>query len=140
MTGASTSSSCSGRRTSIASAPSRSKVARCSRKSPWSPRTPARAKRSPTADGKAFARGERLERDAAHRLAEATRDLGNELRVKEVGRRLDDRLRAPQLILGILGRLEDPAADEIAFCPELHHERGVRGRRDASGTEEDDRQ
>src|SRR5256885_9837370 len=122
MTSASTSSSCSGRRTSIASAPSRSKVARCSRKSPWSPRTPARAKRSPTADGKAFARGERLERDAAHRLAEATRDLCNELRVKEVGRCLDDRLRAPQLILGILGRLEDPAADEIAFCPELHHE------------------
>src|SRR5437868_13640065 len=138
MTSASTSSSCSGRRTSTASAPSRWKVARCSLKSPWRPRTPARAKRSPTADGKAFARGERLERDAAHRLTETARDLRDELRVHEMRRGLDDRLCSAQLILRVLGRLEDAAADEVAFGAELHHERGISRRRDAAGAEEDD--
>src|SRR4029077_13978242 len=134
------SSSCSGRRTSTASVPSRWKVSRCSRKSPWRPRTPARAKRSPAADGKAFARGERVEGDAAHRLAEPARDLGDELRVHEVRRGLDDRLRPAQLILRIIGCLEDPAADEVAFGPELHHQRGVGRRRDAAGAEQHHRQ
>src|SRR5438874_8059532 len=31
-------------------------------------------KKTPTEDGKAFGRGDRLEREAAHRLAEAARD------------------------------------------------------------------
>src|SRR5207237_3547704 len=136
MTRASTASSRSGRRTSTASAPSRWKVSRCSRKSPCRPRTPARAKRSPTADGKAFACGERLERDAAHRLAEAARDLGDELWIHEVRGRLDDRLRPAQLVLRVVGRLEDAAADEVPFGTELHHQRGVRRRGDATRAEE----
>src|SRR5258708_1318419 len=136
MTSASTSSSCSGRRTSIASAPSRWKVSRCSRKSPWRPRTPARAKRSPTADGKPFARRERLERDPAHRLAEPLGHVGDELRVHEVRRGLDDRLRAAELVRGVLGCLEDAAADEVAFGTELHHQRRVGGGRDATGAEQ----
>src|SRR5438552_10886985 len=140
MTSASTSSSCSGRRTSTASVPSRWKVSRCSRKSPWRPRTPARAKRSPTADGKAFARGERLEGDATHRLPQAARDLGDELRVHEVRGGLDDRLRALELVARVLGCFEDAAPDEVALGPELHHQRGVGGRRDAAGAEQHDRQ
>src|SRR2546428_6704848 len=139
MTSASMSSSCSGRRTSMASVPRRWKVSRCSRKSPWRPRTPARAKRSPTADGKAFARGERLEGDATHRLTEPARDLGDELRVHEVRRRLDDRLRAPELVLRVLGRFEDAAAHEVALGAELHHERRVGRRRDPARAEHHDR-
>src|SRR5438876_5467155 len=140
MTSASMSSSCSGRRTSMASVPMRWKVSRCSRKSPCRPRTPARAKRSPTADGKAFARGERLEGDAAHRLTEAARDLGDELRVHEVRRRLDDRLRAAKLVLRILGRFEDAAAHEVPLGAELHHQRRVGRRRDPAGAEQHDRE
>src|SRR5690349_11029781 len=99
MMSASMSSSCSGRRTSTASAPMRSRVRRCSAKSPWRPRTPTRAvlvellpDALPAADGKAFGGRDRLERDALHRLAETARHFGDELRVGEVGRRLDDRL------------------------------------------------
>src|SRR5579859_1804076 len=140
MTSASTSSSWAGRRTSMASVPRRWNVSMCSRKSPWRPRTPARAKRSPTADGKPFARREGFERDAAHRLAEAARDLGDELRVHEVRRGLDDRLRAPELVLRILGCLEDAAAHEVALGTQLHHQRGVGRRRDPARAEEHDRQ
>src|SRR6266550_8503554 len=139
MISASTSSSCSGLRTSTPSTPSRSSVARCSAKSPWRPRTPARAvsgRRSPTADCKSFLRRDRLEREATHRLAESSGDLRDELGVAEVRRRFDDRFRAPRRV----GRLEDPRADEVAFRAELHHERGVRGCRDAAGAEEHDGQ
>src|SRR5438876_1882784 len=139
MMSASISSSCSGRRTSTASTPSRSSVARCSAKSPWRPRTPARAvsvRRSPTAGCKSFLCRDRLKREAAHRLAESARYVGDELGVAEVRRRLDDRLRASRRI----GRLEDSRADEVPLCAELHHQRRVRGRRDPAGAEEHDRQ
>ena len=75
-------------------------------------------------------------RDPDHRVAEPRGDVGEDLRVLEVRRRLDDRLRAP---LGI-ARLEDARADEDAVRAELHAERGVRGRRDPAGRERDDRQ
>src|SRR5437867_4511161 len=162
MMSASMSSSCSGRRTSIASAPMRRSVLRCSAKSPWRPRTPTRAlavvlppsedegmillihederrprrrSRLPAADGKAFGRGDRLERDAAHRLAEAARHFSDELRVGVVRRRLDDRLRAARGIAG----LEDARSDEVALGTELHHQRGVGRRRDPTRAEEDHR-
>src|SRR5688572_6125017 len=137
MMSASMSSSCSGLRTSTPSAPMSRSVSRCSLKSPWRPRTPTRAVLLglPAADGKAFAGGDGLERDAAHRLAETARDLGDELRVGEVGRGLDDRLRETRGV----PRLVDPGADEVSFRPKLHGQRGIRGRRDTAGAEEDDR-
>src|SRR5258708_18705018 len=98
----------------MAVVPMRWKVSRCSRKSAGRPRTPARARRAPTADGKTFARGDRLERDAAHRLPEPARDLGNELGIAEVCRGLDDRLGPAELVRWILGRFEDAAAHEVA--------------------------
>src|SRR6267378_229680 len=139
MISASISSSCSGRRTSTPSTPSRSSVARCSAKSPWRPRTPARAvsgRGSPTADCKSFWRRDRVERETAHRLAESTRNLGDELRVSEVRGRFDDGLCATRRIR----RLEYSGADEVSFGAELHHQRGVSGGRDASGAEQHDRQ
>ena len=71
-----------------------------------------------------------------HRLAEACGDLGDELGVAEVRRRLDDR-RGPR---AGSPRLEDARADEHAVGAELHHQRGVGRRGDAAGGEEDDRQ
>src|SRR5688572_24538303 len=126
MISASMSSSCSGLRTSTPSTPISRSVLRCSLKSPWRPRTPTRAVlvELPAADGKAFAGGDGLERDAAHRFAETARDLGDELRILEVGRRLDDRLRETRGV----PRLVDPGADEVSFRPELHGQRGVSGR------------
>src|SRR6476661_6550196 len=72
------------------------------------------------------ARVERLRRDADHRIAQAGRDAGEDLRVTEVRRRLDDRL-CPQLRVA---RLEDARADEHAVGAELHAERRVGGGRD----------
>src|SRR6266850_7246759 len=95
MISASMSSSCSGLRTSTPSAPMPRSVVRCSLKSPWRPRTPTRAVLVlPAADGKALAGGDGLERETTHRLPETTGHIGDELRVGEVGRRLDDRLCA----------------------------------------------
>src|SRR5919204_3391371 len=128
MMSASISSSWSALRTSTPSTPRRSSVARCSAKSPWSPRTPARAVRTaallPTADCKSFLGRDRLERETPHGLAESARDLGDELRVAEVRCCLDDRLGAARGI----GGLEDPGADEVTLGAELHHEGGI-GRR-----------
>src|SRR3954470_16694525 len=85
----------------------------------------------PAAGLEQLARVERLRRDADHRLTEAGRHAGQDVRVLVVRRRLDDRLRAP---LGIT-RLEDPRADEDAVGAELHAERCVRGRGDPAGCE-----
>src|SRR5947207_251657 len=139
MINASISSSCSGLRTSTPSTPSRSSVARCSAKSPWRPRTPARAvsgRGLPTADCKSFWGRDRVERETAHRLSESTGYFGDELGVAEMGGRFDDGLRAARRICGF----EDSGADEVAFGAELHHQRGVGGRRDAPGAEQDDRE
>ena len=53
-----------------------------------------RARALPAADFEPLALGERRGGDADHRLAEAGRDVGEDLRVGVVRRRLDDRLRA----------------------------------------------
>src|SRR5438093_8822459 len=90
--------------------------------------------RLPAADGKAFAGGDGLERETTHRLSEPARDLGDELRVGEVGRRLDDRLRAPGRVLGLV----DAGADEVALSAKLHRERSIGRRRDPTRAEAND--
>src|SRR5918995_1210423 len=119
MTRPSSPSSCSGLRTSTASAPSRRNIATCSRKLPWRARTPIRATALPAADFEPIGVEQRARGDAHHRVAEPGGDVGEHLRVLEMRRRLDDRLPPP---LGI-ARLEDAGADEDAVRAELHAER-----------------
>src|SRR5665647_2608480 len=69
-------------------------------------------------------------------IAEADGDLGDDLGVAVVGRRLDDGVGA---LLRILA-LEDAGADKDALRAELHHEGGVGGRGDAAGAEVDHRE
>src|SRR3989442_1544821 len=80
--------------------------------------------------------GELRRLDPDHRVAELLAHAREHIRVLVVGRRLDDRLGAP----GRVARLEDPGADEDGFRPELHHERGVRRRRDPARREVADRE
>ena len=72
----------------------------------------------------------------AHRRAEALGDLGDDLRVVEVGRRLDDGVGHPRRVLA----LEDAGADEHALGAQLHHQRRVGRGADAAGDEVHDRQ
>src|SRR6185503_17072072 len=99
-------SRCAGSRTSTGSTPIAPSIAACSAKSPWSARTPiftAGASRggpgSPAADRQALLLRDRFHRQAAHRRAEALADVGQDLRVVEVGRRLDDGVRHARGIL-----------------------------------------
>src|SRR6185436_3447742 len=133
-----------GSRTGTPSTPIASSVWRCSRKAPWRARTPifivvwraARAPRLPAADREAFLLRDRFHGDAPHRGSQALRDVRDDRRVVEVGRRLDDRVRHPGRILA----LEDARPDEHALRPELHHERRVGRGRDPAGDEVHDRQ
>ncbi len=91
-----------GRRTSTPSTPIAARVAMCSRKAPWRASTPIltaglpRALRAgsslPAPHCEALPLGDCLERDPAHRRAEALADLGEDLGVVVVGRGLDDGL------------------------------------------------
>src|SRR5258706_3123642 len=74
--------------------------------------------------------------EPGHRLSQSRGDLREHFGLVEIRRRGHDRLGALQGVLG----LEDARADEEPIDPELHHERRVRRRRDASGGEVDDRQ
>src|SRR5215213_3121193 len=141
MTSPSSSSSCSGLRTSTTSAPSRRSTAACSRKLPWTASTPTLMSRIlrreaplPAARLEQLARIERRRRDPGHRLAEAGRDASEHVCVLEVRCRLDDRLPATVRVAG----LEDPRPDEDAVRAELHAERRVGRRRDAACGERDD--
>src|SRR5436190_9173793 len=137
MTTASTCSSSSGRRTRTASTSQDVSAARCSRTSPCNASTPiVGALTSPTAFGETVADRERVDRDADHRLAEPARDLGDHVRIVVHRRRLDDGASALRRVAG----LEDAATDEHAVGTELHHHRRVRGRRDAAGGEQHDRE
>src|SRR5438045_8669447 len=69
----------------------------------------------PAAGLEQLARVERRGRDTHHGLAQPCRHAGEDLRVLEVRRRLDDRLRAPFRISG----LEDARADAHAVRAEL---------------------
>src|SRR3990172_5231772 len=125
------------------------RTARCSTKSPCSASTPiligripssggpvAGALPLPAADRQPLALGDGRDLDAAHRGAQALRDLGDDLRIVEVGGRLHDRIGHTGRVLA----LEDARADEDTLGPELHHERRVRRRGDAAGDEVDHRQ
>src|SRR6185503_605145 len=133
-----------GSRTGTPSTPIASSVWRCSRKAPWRARTPifivvwraARAPRLPAADREAFLVRDRFHGDASHRGSQALRDVRDDRRVVEVGRRLDDRVRHPRGILA----LEDARPDEHALRPELHHERRVCWGGDPAGDEVHDGQ
>src|SRR3954447_24802601 len=139
---ASTESSSWGRRTRTARAPAASRTATCSRTSPCNASTPMVGvalfmKRGlPAALGESMRHGQRVDRDADHCLAETARDLGDDVGVV-VHRRGLDNGAGP---LRRVARLEDAAADEHALGAELHHQRGVRGRRDAAGGEQHDRE
>src|SRR5207253_2514655 len=66
--------------------------------------------------------------EPAHRVAQPGADLGDDLGFVEVRGRGDDRLRVAEGIVA----LEDAAADEVAFRAQLHHQRRVRRRGDAT--------
>src|ERR671931_471180 len=138
MTSPSSPSSSCGIRTSTASAPSRRRARTCSRNPPCSAstpilsglpiaRTPVSASRAasrgkvalPAADLEAVLIGQGHRGDPDHRLTETGRDLGKDLRVLEVRRRLDNRTRPPRdvvdpavvIVAQIAAGLEDPRAD-----------------------------
>ena len=92
----------------------------------------------PTSRGRRVApgRGSPRGRCRASGLRDPWLDLGDHLRVVEVGRRLDDGVGHPGRVLA----LEDARADEDALGAELHHERRVGGCADPAGDEVDDRQ
>src|SRR5688500_13630946 len=121
MLNPSRSSSCSAVHTSTASAPSRRSTATCSRKFPWTARTPIRMPALPAQSLEQLFRRARRGGETAHGLAEPTRHPRENLGVVEVRGRLDDRLRARHRALG----LEDAGADEDTVCAELHAERGI---------------
>src|SRR6266567_6410620 len=126
-------------RTSTGIAPHSANIAACSRKSPCRARTPAFIPRAMIAAAPKAAPGqpgrgpplpaagleERLLRhaghvEAAHGLAQASRDLRQDVGVLVVGGGLDDGPGPRGRVLG----LEDPAAHEVAVGPELHHQGG----------------
>ncbi len=93
-----TSSRSAGRRTSTGVAPTWRSIATCSANAPWTARTPmripsirmAREARLPAADRQPLRLRDGFQGDAAHRLPEALGDLGDDLGIVEVRRRLDD--------------------------------------------------
>src|SRR5918995_112438 len=121
----------SGVRTSTGDAPSSPNTRACSRKSPWSARTPAFTGGSPPAGLEQTLLAELLDVEPGHRLAEAPGDLRERVGILEVRGGLDDRTRPRRRVLG----LEDARADEHAVDAELHHERRVRRRGQPTGGE-----
>src|SRR4029450_7397637 len=91
---------------------------------------------SPAALRKAMWLRDLVDIDADHCLAEATGDLRDHIGVVVESSRSDN--RGPPLP-GVTG-LEDSGTNEDPFSPELHHHGGVRGCRDATSSEEYDRQ
>src|SRR4051812_47691188 len=73
-----------------------------------------------------------VHRNTGHRCAEATADLGKDVGVTEVRRRLDDGLGAWCRIV----TLEDARPDEHRFGAELHGQRRVGRRGDATRAEQ----
>src|SRR5450759_3031731 len=134
MTRPTQSASCSGRRMATTSTPSDSSATTCSRKAPWSARTPIFT--LPATLLHALGVRDVRDVDPDHGLAEVAGDPRDDVRVLEMRGRLDDRLGA----LGRIAGLEDAGADEHAVAAELHHERGVSRGRDAAGGEVDDRE
>ena len=90
----------------------------------------------PAARRESFRFGQRLNRAAHHRLAQILADFGDDARVTEVRRRLDNGLRAVRRV----ATLEDTRPDEHTIDTQLHHQRRVGGRGDAAGRKVDHRQ
>src|SRR3989338_4921747 len=120
-------------RTSAASTPSFFRVCRCSKKSPWSASTPTRFTLPASFLQPHIELGNLL---ALHGLAQALGDPRQDLGVLVVGYCQHDGLRH---LLGVFG-LENPRTHENSVAPQLHHQRGIRGSRDASGRKVHDQQ
>src|SRR3954454_22813583 len=140
-------------RTSTGSTPSFLRISTCSRKSPWSARTPIffgpsgsrsvfravtlRGPVSPLPTTRRellpFRKVSHLPAD--HRLAQALARLGDSLRVREVSSGLYYSLRSA----GRVPTLEDATPDEDAVGPELHHQGGVGRCCYSAGSEQHDR-
>src|ERR1035437_755193 len=133
-------------RTARVLAPHASRARMCSAKAPCIARTPMRSAPSRLGGRPSFARpaagseqlflGDGGNLEPVHRLPQPGGDLGEDLRLVEVGRRRHDR---PGTLQGVLG-LEDAGADEHAIDPQLHRQRGVGRRGDPAGGEVDDRE
>ena len=73
-----------------------------------------------------------IHRDPGHRNAEAARHFGKDSRILEVGCRLDDRVGAGSRIAA----LEDSGTHEHRLGAELHGQRRIGGRRQATSTKQ----
>jgi hypothetical protein len=139
--------------TAAAIAPEESSARRCSSTSPWRARTPTRG----SANAQELLLIELTQIDAVHRLRtgelERRGDDGFGIFVMRGCR--DDRTRVAQCDVRIDFRktvivvlrdtvfvdrrcFEDTASDEDAFGAELHHQRRIRGRRNAAGAKQHD--
>jgi len=90
--------------------------------------------RSPTPLCQAVRFGDVLDVDAHHGFAQSARHLGDDIRVIEEGRGLDDGGCALRRVAG----LEDARAHEYALGAQLHHHGRVRRSGDAARGEQHD--
>src|SRR5690349_10712666 len=104
--------SCSGRRTSTASAPSSRRRWACSRKAPWRARTPILMADLPAAASQQLFLGDGADLQTGHGLAQALGHFDQDLGVVEVGGGLDDGLGVRRRVAG----LEDAGAHEHAVA------------------------
>src|SRR5438270_977929 len=129
-------------RTSLVRAPAASSALTCSAKAPCIARTPISGAAAwlgraelPASGSEQLVLGDGRYLQAVHGLTQLGGDLGQDLGLVEVGGRRNDRLGTLQGVL----RLEDAGPDKDTIHPQLHHQRGVGGRRDAAGGEVDNR-
>src|SRR5216684_977574 len=130
-------------RTSRVRAPDFSSARTCSANAPCIARTPMRGMPVfwgadadlPASGSEQLFLGDGWDLETIHRLAQSGRHLRQLFRLVEVRGGRDDRLGTLQGVLG----LEDARTDEDAIHSKLHHQRRIRGRRDAPGGEVDDR-
>src|SRR5918997_3980958 len=129
-------------RTSTGSTPRLRRIPACSRKSPCRASTPTLGVAVslswplPATGREPLSLREVAHLFADHRLSEALARLRDGLRVLEMGGGLHDRLGPGRRVVA----LEDAAPDEDPVGPELHHQRRVRRRGDATRREENHRQ
>src|SRR6267378_7514452 len=123
-------------------APLRLSALTCSAKAPCIARTPMRGVlllfglELPASGSEELILGDGRDVETMHRLPQSRGDFGQDLRLVVVCGRRDDRLGTLQRVL----RLEDARPDEDSVDAELHHQRGIRGRRDPARGKVDHRQ
>src|SRR5438445_511928 len=114
----------------------------CSANAPCIARTPitgalvACARRLPASGSEQLFLRDGWDLEPGHRLSQSRGDLREDVGLVEIRRGRDDRLGALQGVLG----LEDARAHEQAVDAELHHQRRIRGRCDATSRKIDDGQ